>query len=72
MKYLVIWLFAARWEVHFKVKTYLLTFISLFCVWRNLLFETSEAEIKEMFSQFGEITYSKIVVDPATEHPKGK
>ncbi|XP_033629872.1 RNA-binding protein 28-like isoform X1 [Asterias rubens] len=38
---------------------------------RNLLFETSEAEIKEMFSQFGEITYSKIVVDPATEHPKG-
>ncbi|XP_038049197.1 RNA-binding protein 28-like [Patiria miniata] len=38
---------------------------------RNILFETTEEEIHEFFSEFGQIMYCKLVVDKATEHSKG-
>ena len=38
---------------------------------RNLPFETSEEELTDLFSKYGSVFYSKIVVDPETGHSRG-
>ena len=38
---------------------------------RNLPFETSEEELNDLFSKYGQIFYSKIVVDQETGHSRG-
>ncbi|KAK3577695.1 hypothetical protein CHS0354_025760 [Potamilus streckersoni] len=38
---------------------------------RNLSFDSCEADIEELFSEFGELNYCKVVIDPNTEHSRG-
>lgn len=38
---------------------------------RNLPFTTLDADLKEHFSQFGPVRYARVVMDRATERPKG-
>lgn len=38
---------------------------------RNLPFDATEEEICEVFKEFGEICYCKIVVDTVTDHSRG-
>ena len=37
----------------------------------NLSFQTSEQELREMFSQFGEVTSASLVMDRDTGRPRG-
>jgi len=41
------------------------------CVDRNLSFETDEDHLATFMSQFGDIIYCRLVLDPTTEHSKG-
>ena len=43
-----------------------------FFTFRNLSFDRNDEGLEEYFSQYGEIVYSRVVVDPQTEHSKGK
>ena len=38
---------------------------------RNVGYETSEKELSDLFSEFGEVAYVKILVDRMTERSKG-
>lgn len=38
---------------------------------RNLSYDAEEADIEDIFKQFGKIVYVRVCVDPLTEHPKG-
>jgi len=46
-----------------------MTYVILRC--RNLSFSVTEEEIHEAFSQWGEITYVKLLTDPLTERSRG-
>jgi len=38
---------------------------------RNLSFETDEDSLATFMSQFGDIIYCRLVLDPTTEHSRG-
>ena len=38
---------------------------------RNLSFETDEDSLATSMSQFGDISYCRLVLDPTTEHSRG-
>ncbi|CAH1799491.1 unnamed protein product, partial [Owenia fusiformis] len=38
---------------------------------RNISFETPVEKLEEMLSQFGEIEFCRLVIDPNTDHPRG-
>ena len=38
---------------------------------KNLSFDTDQAALKEVFSQFGRVKYAVLCMDPLTEHPRG-
>jgi len=38
---------------------------------RNLSSETDEDDLSTFMSQFGDVLYCRVVVDPTTDHPKG-
>ena len=38
---------------------------------RNLSFDRDDEGLEEYFSKFGDVVYSRVVVDPKTEHSKG-
>jgi len=42
------------------------------CVDRNLSFDTDEDNLATFVSQFGDVSYCRIVIDPATDHSKGR
>ena len=40
-------------------------------IFRNLSFDRTNEGLEEHFIQYGDINYSKVVIDPQTEHSKG-
>ena len=45
--------------------------VCLVCVYRNLSFDTDEDDLYDMFSEFGDISYCKIVINQQTQLSKG-
>lgn len=41
-------------------------------IFRNLSFKRTDEDLEEHFTKFGEVEYCRVVVDPQTEHSKGK
>lgn len=39
--------------------------------YRNVGYDTTEAELSQLFSQFGDVAYVKVLMDPVTERSKG-
>ena len=42
-----------------------------YCFDRNLSFETDEDDLAAFMSQFGDVVYCRVVIDPNTDHSKG-
>ena len=54
-----------------KPKKNLITDNSTTLFIRNLPFTTLDADLKEHFSQFGPVRYARVVMDRATDRPRG-
>lgn len=39
---------------------------------RNVPYDSTDDDIRELFAPFGELEFARVVVDPMTEHSRGK